>query len=72
MPHVKRKIRDKKFRILEDEFIHMQCATHILILVVFDGLKNLHDGVNKIKNAIRSIKFSLGRLRLFKTCVQSS
>ena len=38
--------------ISNDNFVHMRCITHILNLVVADGLKVIENGVGKIKESV--------------------
>jgi hypothetical protein len=44
----------------------MRCATHILNLVVSDGLKEMDDSVKRLRDAVRFIKNSPSRLVKFK------
>ncbi|GKV13314.1 hypothetical protein SLEP1_g24341 [Rubroshorea leprosula] len=48
----------------------MRCCAHILNLIVNEGLKNLHDSILKIRNAIRYVRASPSRMQRFKGCVE--
>ena len=43
-------------KVLNNKFLHVRCSTHILNLVVQDGLKEHNESVIKIRNAIRYIR----------------
>ncbi|XP_057441940.1 zinc finger BED domain-containing protein RICESLEEPER 2-like [Lotus japonicus] len=55
---------------LKGEFFHVRCCAHILNLVVNDGLKDLHDNINKIRDAVRYVRGSSGRKDKFTMCVK--
>ena len=56
--------------VLDGEFIHLRCGTHILNLIVGDGLKDLHDSIAAIRNSVRYIRSSPSRLQKFNACVE--
>ena len=56
-------------RVLNNEFLHVHCSTHILNLVE-DGLKENNESIIKIRNAVRYVRSSLARLDAFKKCVE--
>ncbi|XP_062102837.1 zinc finger BED domain-containing protein RICESLEEPER 2-like [Humulus lupulus] len=51
---------------LNGEMFHMRCSTHILNLIVTDGLKELNDAISSIRNAVRYVRSSPARLKRFK------
>jgi hypothetical protein len=55
---MRRKLKDKRDTILEGEFLRMRCGTHLLNIVVNDGLKGLGDCVSNIRNAVKSVRSS--------------
>ncbi|KAG6722721.1 hypothetical protein I3842_03G174000 [Carya illinoinensis] len=54
------------------EFIHMRCTTHILNLIVSEGLKDVDDSIVRVRNLIKYVKSSPQRLATFKSCVDRS
>ncbi|TXG51776.1 hypothetical protein EZV62_024300 [Acer yangbiense] len=55
--------------VLEGKYLHVRCCGHILNLIVSDGLKDLHDSIVVIRNAVKFMKSSPGRLDRFKKAV---
>ncbi|KAH1162580.1 hypothetical protein GYH30_001185 [Glycine max] len=51
------------------EFSHIRCCAHILILIVQEGLKVVGPAINKIREIIKYVKGSEGRMKDFKACV---
>ncbi|XP_065880418.1 zinc finger BED domain-containing protein RICESLEEPER 2-like [Euphorbia lathyris] len=56
--------------ILGHEFMHVRCCAHILNLVVKEALKDVHDSIVKIRNAVRYVRSSPARSQSFKACVE--
>ncbi len=48
----------------------MRCMTHIINMVVMDGLKKVNDSMIKVRDAMRYIRRSPYRLKKFKECVE--
>ncbi|KAF7820633.1 zinc finger BED domain-containing protein RICESLEEPER 2-like [Senna tora] len=65
--YLKRRINAWKESVLSCELLHMRCCAHILNLIVMDGLKEVHDSIVKIRNAVRFVRSSSSRLQKFKT-----
>ncbi|KAK2639889.1 hypothetical protein Ddye_027684 [Dipteronia dyeriana] len=55
--------------VLGGKYLHVRCCAHILNLIVSDGLKDLHDSIVAIRNALKYVKSSPSRLDRFKKAV---
>ncbi|KAK2663701.1 hypothetical protein Ddye_002275 [Dipteronia dyeriana] len=56
--------------ILDGKYLHLRCCAHIVNLIVNDGLKEMHDSVVAIRNAVKFVKSSTSRFDRFKKCVE--
>ncbi|XP_050877129.1 zinc finger BED domain-containing protein RICESLEEPER 2-like [Lathyrus oleraceus] len=68
--YLKRKIANKNGLMGDGECFHMRCSTHILNLVVNEGLKDKHLSVTSVRDAVRFVKSSPHRATKFKECVE--
>ena len=68
--YLKRRTKGWKKTILENEFLHVRCCTHIVNLIVGEGLKDLDKSIVKIRSAVRYVRSSPSRLITFKKCVE--
>ena len=59
---------DKKGCILDGKYLHMRCCAHIINLIVCEGLREAHDSIVSIRNAVKYVKSSPSRLQKFKEC----
>ncbi|XP_072066709.1 zinc finger BED domain-containing protein RICESLEEPER 2-like [Arachis hypogaea] len=57
---------------LKGEHLHVRCCAHILNLVVNDGLKEMHESISKIRNAIRYVCASPSRMNRFKNFIKEA
>ena len=48
------------------KFLYIRCIAHVLNFFINDGLKEASVSVKKVREAIRYMKNSLGRLRKFR------
>ncbi|KNA26118.1 hypothetical protein SOVF_000340 [Spinacia oleracea] len=48
------------------DYLHMRCVAHIINLIVWDGLKNNKKSIDKVRYAVKFVKSSPSRLKLFK------
>ena len=49
--------------------MHVRCSTHIINLIVQDGLVEVNHSIDSIRNAVKDVRSSPARLQEFKTCV---
>ncbi|XP_024019188.1 zinc finger BED domain-containing protein RICESLEEPER 2-like [Morus notabilis] len=68
--YLRRKIKGWKGVVLGGEFLHVRCCAHIVNLIVNESLKDLHDSIAVVRNAVRYVRSSLARLLKFKSCVE--
>ena len=68
--YLRRKIKGWKGVVLGGEFLHVRCCAHIVNLIVNEGLKDLHDSIAAVRNAVRYVRSSPARLLKFKSCVE--
>ena len=57
--------------VCNGEFLHVRCATHILNLIVQDGLAVISDALEKIRESVKFVKSSESREQMFQTCVET-
>ncbi|XP_024989347.1 zinc finger BED domain-containing protein RICESLEEPER 2-like [Cynara cardunculus var. scolymus] len=68
--YVKKRINAWKVSVLDGKFILFRCGAHILNLIVGDGLKELCDSIDAIRNSVRYIRSSSSKLQKFNVCVE--
>ena len=51
--------------------MHVRCATHILNLIVKEGLKEIDDSIIAFRNAIQYVRSSTNRLKSFEFWVET-
>ncbi|XP_050890290.1 zinc finger BED domain-containing protein RICESLEEPER 1-like [Lathyrus oleraceus] len=54
----------------DGECFHMRCSSHILNLVVNEGLKDKYLSVTSVRDAVRFVKSSPHRATKFKECIE--
>ncbi|XP_058749528.1 zinc finger BED domain-containing protein RICESLEEPER 2-like [Vicia villosa] len=56
--------------LCKGKYFHVRCCAHILNLIVQDGLKAAGGALCKIRESVKYVKASEGRLREFKKCIE--
>ena len=49
-------------------YLHMRCCAHIVNLIVSEGLREAHDSIVSIRNAVKYVRSSPSRMQRFKEC----
>ncbi|KAK3225357.1 hypothetical protein Dsin_005219 [Dipteronia sinensis] len=70
--YVKRKLKswNADGLILDGNYLHLRCCAHIVNFIVNDGLKEMHDSVVAIRNAVKFVKYSPSSFENFKKYVE--
>ena len=58
--------------LCDGEFFHIRCSAHILNLIVQEGLKVASEALHKIRESVKYVKASDGRMKKFDKCVRES
>ncbi|XP_076960056.1 zinc finger BED domain-containing protein RICESLEEPER 2-like [Bidens hawaiensis] len=58
--------------LLHGKWIHIRCASHILNLVVQDGMKKVDESIENIRCVVKWVKESGARIEKFKKCAESA
>ena len=58
--------------LCDGDFFHVSCYAHILNLIVQEGLKVAKEALHKIRESVKYVKASKGRLRQFHKCVEEA
>ncbi|CAD5312077.1 unnamed protein product [Arabidopsis thaliana] len=66
---LKRKLQ--KHLVCSGEFFHVRCSTHILNLIVQDGLEVISGALEKIRETVKYVKGSETRENLFQNCMDT-
>ncbi|KAL4284773.1 hypothetical protein GQ457_16G007020 [Hibiscus cannabinus] len=68
--YLRRRLNIWESSLLEGQYLHMRCASHILNLIVREGLKELDLSIMKVRALVRYVRSSPARLQKFKTCIE--
>ncbi|CAL5202787.1 unnamed protein product [Lathyrus oleraceus] len=68
--HLKRQLVLQNWLLSEGEFFHVRCSAHVLNLIVQEGLKVIGDALEKIRESVKYVKGSEGRMKKFKECIE--
>ncbi|XP_054784012.1 zinc finger BED domain-containing protein RICESLEEPER 1-like [Prosopis cineraria] len=66
LSYLKRHLKNWRGLVCGGDYLQLRCSAHILNLVVNDGLKELKDTFESIRNAIRYVRSSPACLQRFK------
>ncbi|RYE17496.1 MAG: DUF4413 domain-containing protein, partial [Sphingobacteriaceae bacterium] len=55
--------------LLDGKSLHIRCCAHIVNLIVTEGLKEIDDSIEMIRNAVKFVRSSTTRAKKFDECV---
>jgi len=64
--YLRRQMNSVNTSIAESKYLHMRCATHIINLIVQDGLKEVDNSIKHVQAAIRFVRNGTSRIAKFK------
>ncbi|CAA0836411.1 Zinc finger BED domain-containing protein DAYSLEEPER [Striga hermonthica] len=56
--------------LCEGQFFHIRCSAHVLNLIVQKGIKVAGDALHKIRESVKYVKGSEGRMKAFEECAK--
>ncbi|XP_010527739.1 PREDICTED: zinc finger BED domain-containing protein RICESLEEPER 2-like isoform X2 [Tarenaya hassleriana] len=56
--------------LCDGKFFHVRCCAHILNLIVQEGLKLVDSALHKIRESVKYVKWSEGRMKMFEECCE--
>ena len=62
---LKQKLNIKRAILCEGEFFHLHCCAYILNLIVQDGLKEIDDAIEKVRDSVKYVRGSQVRKQKF-------
>ncbi|KAH9668699.1 hypothetical protein KPL70_021496 [Citrus sinensis] len=62
---LKSQLKIRKVVLANGDYLHMRCCTHIINLIIQDGLKTIEGELHKIIESVKYIKASQGRKQKF-------
>ncbi|XP_022894049.1 zinc finger BED domain-containing protein RICESLEEPER 2-like [Olea europaea var. sylvestris] len=71
--YVKNKLKNRKpddTMILGSSYLHVRCTSHIINLIVKEGLKEFNPSIDSIHNAVKYFRSSPSWLTKFKCCIE--
>jgi hypothetical protein len=57
---LKQKLNIKRAILCKGEFLHLRCCAHILNLTIQDGLKEIDDAIEKVRDSVKYVRGSQG------------
>ncbi|XP_050915432.1 zinc finger BED domain-containing protein RICESLEEPER 1-like [Lathyrus oleraceus] len=69
--HLKRQLVLQNWLLSEGEFFHYRCSAHVLNLIVQEGLKVIGDALEKIRESVKYVKGSEGRMKNSRNALNS-
>ena len=55
---LKQKLNIKRALLCESEFLHLHCCAHILNLIIQDGLKEIDDAIENVRDSVKYVRGS--------------
>ncbi|KAK4280639.1 hypothetical protein QN277_012238 [Acacia crassicarpa] len=69
--YLKRRLRSWKGLVCQGDYLQLRCCAHVLNLVVNEGIREMKESFEAIRNAVRYVRSSPSRFLKFKTWAES-
>ncbi|CAL9015309.1 unnamed protein product [Prunus brigantina] len=68
--YMKKRLEKWNSLIGDGSLLHVRCCAHITNLIVTDGMKEIHQSIESIRNCAKYIRGSSQRLEKFRACLE--
>ena len=62
-------LKDKGFLLAKGKLLHFRCGTHVINIIVQEGLREIKNVINNIRESVKFVKSSQTRLENFRDTV---
>ena len=67
---LKKQLNMQNSLLCDGHFFHVRCYAYILNLIIQEALKVRSSALHKIKDSVKHVKSSKGRMKQFRECVE--
>ena len=68
--YFKKKLNNWGGLVLNSDYLHVRCCTHIINFILTEGLKEINNYVSSIRNVVKYVRSSPSKLIRFRKCFE--